>query len=148
MKWKHTYYIHDILLEISDLGLKTSPYYNKKEIKLQRPQVHPRTFDKYITCDKYDPDLHIMFVQIVNEYVNEGSDTFEITDELIEAIDRLDEYVKSIGWKTYIEFESWNGSFEIDGDTMFKPDYLKSLKDTSAKTLMELIFNIEKEWNT
>ena len=86
-----------------------------------------------------------MFVQIVNEYVNEGSDTFEITDELIEAIDRLDEYVKSIGWKTYIEFESWNGSFEIDGDTMFKPDYLKSLKDTSAKTLMELIFNIEKE---
>ena len=129
--------INDITLELSDLGLSVKSYYASKVFT-----------GGWRQCDKHNPNLEHMFITIVNpselsdsdeKYVTPGG-AFEVNDQLIDVIDRLDNYVKSVGWKPLITFESYNGDFNL-GEDSFKPSYLKTLK---GLLLIELEFNLTK----
>lgn len=133
--------INDITLELSDLGLSVKSYYASKTTSHERVFDHLGVWKK---CDKHDPKLGHMFITIRGN--NDDDNPFEVTDELIDAIDRLDNYVKSLeitrkeAWKPLITFESYNGDFNLGKDS-FKPSYLKSLK---GLLLIELEFNLTR----
>lgn len=123
--------INDITLELIDLGFNVRIEYLSK------------IATGWIECDKYDPTVaHICVIIAKHELDNDEHQVtpFDITDELIDVIDRLDSYSKSIGWKPIITFNSYNHDFKMYEDE-FKPSYLKVLKGVS---LTELEFNLTK----
>lgn len=130
--------INDITLELIDLGFNIRIEYLSKIVT------------GWIECDKYDPSVaHICVIIAKHELDNDEHQVtpFDITDELIEVIDRLESYTKSIGWKPLVTFNSYNHDFKMYEDE-FKPSYLKVLSRMGhvkgGVSLTELEFNLTK----
>ena len=128
--------INDICLElVDDMSLIVTPHYYMKYKNMRYKNT-----ERYSSTTSNDDGIVMMFIKMNIESAGDFK-PFTINDDFIEVIDRLTEYVESIGWSCYVQFEDWNYKFDFDSST-FKPGYLKELKGLD---LVELHFTLEME---